>query len=455
MAGTREDPGLFRQKSLERLSSPERLDQLLEVVDRKSWIPLATSGALILVLVAWSVAARIPIHVEGRGILVRPRKVVAIQSPGAGRVVHVLVEIGERVRAGQTLATIERPDLAERLRLQKQKAAEMSAESRRNATGQPGPGRNAADAASLRDHIERSRAHAAALRDQRLAALEEERQRLDSQEAAARELTDSLRERLAAQRRLRDEGLVAPSEVDAAELLLVDSLERLYEVQTLRGALRTALLEAHEHYYDRMQTIAEWTFQLGQDIGDVEREVTRLEAQLVEETRIVSEQDGRILELSATAGAFLTPGERVGALEVSDPRSTLQSVSYFRVRDGKRLASAMAVHVSPDNVERERFGSIRGVVRSVSDFPVSLEHATSVVGNRIVAQSLIDAGYLIEVTADLDHVAGDPERYAWTTSRGPDLAITAGTTTRARVAVEHVRPIALVIPLLRSAAGVD
>ena len=39
---------LFRKKSLERLSSPERLDQLLQVADPKSWIPLLTACGLIL-----------------------------------------------------------------------------------------------------------------------------------------------------------------------------------------------------------------------------------------------------------------------------------------------------------------------------------------------------------------------------------------------------------------------
>ena len=52
----------FRKKSLERLSSPERLDQLLRVIDRKSWIPLLAASILIVILLGWSVFGRVPVN---------------------------------------------------------------------------------------------------------------------------------------------------------------------------------------------------------------------------------------------------------------------------------------------------------------------------------------------------------------------------------------------------------
>ena len=120
------------------------------------------------------------------------------------------------------------------------------------------------------------------------------------------------------------------------------------------------------------------------------------------------------------------------------------------------MQAGMPIQVTPDTVERERFGSIRGVVRTVSSFPVSVEEATSVVGNRFLAQTLIEGGYLSEVASDLQRSPERPDRYDWTSSRGPDeVEVSAGTTTTARVAVERERPIAFVLPLLKSAAGID
>ena len=83
------------------------------------------------------------------------------------------------------------------------------------------------------------------------------------------------------------------------------------------------------------------------------------------------------------------------------------------------------------------------------------EEVETVVGSAVVARELIQAGYLIQVFADLTLVDNEPGRFKWSSSRGPDGLVTVGTTTTARVAVERHRPISFVFPLLKSAAGID
>lgn len=62
---------LFRKESLERLSSPEQLDQLMQIVSLKSWLPLGTLGVLVVGGLIWSIVGRIPITVTGEGLLVQ------------------------------------------------------------------------------------------------------------------------------------------------------------------------------------------------------------------------------------------------------------------------------------------------------------------------------------------------------------------------------------------------
>ncbi|MEM1310384.1 MAG: hypothetical protein AAF892_16035 [Cyanobacteria bacterium P01_D01_bin.71] len=61
---------LFRKESLERLSSPERLDELMTIVNFKTWLPLGTIGLLLGLGLIWSVVGRIPVTTNGRGLLV-------------------------------------------------------------------------------------------------------------------------------------------------------------------------------------------------------------------------------------------------------------------------------------------------------------------------------------------------------------------------------------------------
>ena len=62
---------LFRPEALERLSSPEQLDQLMQIVTLRSWLPLATLGGLLLCAVAWGVFGRIPVTTSGQGVIVQ------------------------------------------------------------------------------------------------------------------------------------------------------------------------------------------------------------------------------------------------------------------------------------------------------------------------------------------------------------------------------------------------
>jgi HlyD family secretion protein len=92
MAG--DDKDMFRKEALDQLSSPEQLEQLMEVTTPKAWITLYTvAGSLLLVLV-WSIFGQIPITVDGTGIFVFPRRVVPFQAPAPGQVVALTVTVG-------------------------------------------------------------------------------------------------------------------------------------------------------------------------------------------------------------------------------------------------------------------------------------------------------------------------------------------------------------------------
>lgn len=64
--------GLFRKQALERLSSPEQLDQLMQVVAPRSWLLLAGLGLLIATLLLWGLFGTITTTAQGRGVLSEP-----------------------------------------------------------------------------------------------------------------------------------------------------------------------------------------------------------------------------------------------------------------------------------------------------------------------------------------------------------------------------------------------
>jgi HlyD family secretion protein len=114
----------------------------------------------------------------------------------------------------------------------------------------------------------------------------------------------------------------------------------------------------------------------------------------------------------------------------------------------------MRIQLTPDTVERERFGGIYGTVTSVSPTPVTREGAVATIGNADLVQSLMPDGVYIEVRARLETDPSTPSGYKWSSSRGPDIRITSGLTLSSRVTVEGRAPVTYLLPVLREASGV-
>ena len=111
------DPSkLFRKAALEKLSSPERLDEMMQIVRPSGWVATVAIGCGLVALVVWSVVGTISIKVSGQGMLLRGGVVFDIASTTEGRLAEVLVKPGDHIVEGEVIARLDRPAL--RLRIQ-------------------------------------------------------------------------------------------------------------------------------------------------------------------------------------------------------------------------------------------------------------------------------------------------------------------------------------------------
>src|SRR5688500_8145653 len=118
---TQQPRQIFRQGPLERLASPERLDELLAVVRPQSWLLLLTLGVGLALVAVWSVVGRIPVTAGGTAILVRPKQVVAFQASTAGQIASLRAAVGDEVRRGDLLARLDLPELEQELEQERTK----------------------------------------------------------------------------------------------------------------------------------------------------------------------------------------------------------------------------------------------------------------------------------------------------------------------------------------------
>ena len=189
-------------------------------------------------------------------------------------------------------------------------------------------------------------------------------------------------------------------------------------------------------------------------IRDLRSRIALTELQVAKSGEIVCEYRGYVAETFATAGEVLGAGGRLLSLDIEDPATPPISLSYFPVKDGKRIQAGMRVQVTPDSVQRQRFGGILAKVISVTPLPVTKEGAANAIGNPDLVRDIMGEGAYIEVTAQLELDPRTFSGYRWSSSRGPELKMTSGLTTQARVTVEGRAPITYIFPILKEASGV-
>lgn len=94
---------IFRKEALDRLASPEQLDQLMRVARPRTWVALAAVGLVLITALLWGIFGTIPTTVETQGVLLRRGGVATVTAPIAGAVMDVSVMSGDGVADGQEL----------------------------------------------------------------------------------------------------------------------------------------------------------------------------------------------------------------------------------------------------------------------------------------------------------------------------------------------------------------
>lgn len=415
---------IFRKVSLERLSSPERLDEAMEITDARGWVALAAVGLLLVTAGVWSVYGTLPEKVAGSGILVRSGGVLEVVATSAGRVNDIPVSVGDTVTEGQVVAWIAQPDVLEQLQ---DARAEL----------------DALDAG----HREKVRfARENALLQQR--SLEQRRTNLVSSIDALTARFEALTERLQAQEELLEDGLVARP-------TLLSTRQQLDQTEDSIRANRNELAQLDVQALTIQNDLEETTRSGELKIEQARARLTQVERQLGASSQVASPYTGRILELMTEPGQIVQRGEPILSLDLAGRTiQDLVAVVYVPSLHGKKIKAGMEMHIAPSTVAREEHGMLVARVTFVSSFPATPKGMARVLKNQQLVQTLTGDAAPHEVHAELIVAPDTPSQYRWTSSEGPPTKIQSGTLAQAYITVATRRPIDRVLPLLRKWTGV-
>jgi HlyD family secretion protein len=254
-----------------------------------------------------------------------------------------------------------------------------------------------------------------------------------------------LQERDKALRELARKGMVARDQ-------LLANQAKLHEVEISIGSARAEIAavasqaELQQLQQERdLATIAD-------QISQLNTEVIELRKLLTAQIEVRSPYDGRIVEMKALAGNYMEAGAPLMTLvrdDDGDPATgVLRAVAYVGPADGKKVKVGAKVMVAPSSVERSEFGMIRGTVLSVAEAPSTTAGMMNMLKNDQMVKALSANGAPFMVQIELEPDRANKSGYAWSSSSGPNLRLTAGTVADSEIVVQARRLLGIVIPPL-------
>ena len=410
----------FRQSALDRLSSPEQLDQLVRVADAKGWV--AAIGLILFVGfgVVWGIFGSIPTEIQAPGILVlKGGRLMNLPSPAAGMITDLKVHPGDQIKRGQVIASLRQVELVTRVENARQILAERKDTlAKRRAVLDVDTPRRKADSEARKQ-----------LQRQIIASESEHVRRLQAQ--------------LAVRMDLRKQNLAVEDRVEQTRNELSGVNERLIDTQAKLAEIDTSMMEAEFAQKRELD-------QLALAVADAQRNLDDLTQHLSLNTDVVAPADGRVTELTAGEGSSVQPGMSI--LNLETPGSGLEATVYVPIETGKKVKVGMPVHLEPSTVRREEFGMMVGSVGDISPYPSTPGGMFEVLQNQRLVESFSGSGSPYQAVIKLPR-ADTPSGYTWTSGEGPKIDLTSGTPVKTYITVQSDPPIILLLPFLRTLVG--
>lgn len=415
---------LFRQEALDAHSRIGKLQNTMHVTNSLTRAALACLVVLLVGAVIWSRFVQVPVRVNGTGVLVDTsgELLKPVRTVMDGIVETILVNEGDHVTTGQTVARVRLPDRINAL----QKAER--------------------DLAALEQKMRETEA---------LQVLER-----DTEEKTRTERRNALVDRIAnMERRLAWQRDIERDQIKLMELGST-TRNRVYEtkVQTQQiadqlASAKSDLLAMKMETYSTDSKIERERLMLKFQIQQLNSEMTSLKAELDRGTVLKATVSGTVGEISAERNGLVTAGQPVLSVIPEDFSGKLEALTYVSMSDGKLVQIGDEVLIRPSSLPVREQGRVRGTVMEISEAPITERALTRILGNAALVQQITGTGAPFAVRIALHRDPETPSGYVWTSAEGPDMRMSPGTPVSSRITVERETLLSLAMPALRRMLG--
>lgn len=412
--------GFFRKAALEKLSTPEKLDQLIKVTSPKGWIALLTIAIALGTGIAWSFFGNVKTKLNVVGVLLGG-EIHEVVATSQGQLISLDVNIGDIIKEGDVIAIVEQPELFQQIEEVK---------------------------ASLKEReFDLQQLLSYGNQDTRLQGqlVQQQRSAIELQTQSENKNLEFLRNQLETEKNLLKQGLITNSQV-------VNTQQQIEASKNAIERLKSQMVQTSSQKLNIGFDLQQKINVNKQRIAETERRLKHLQERYDIQTNIRSSYAGEVVEVLTDAGVIVGQGAPLFKLKNQNQIAgddKLRGVLYIPSQDGKKIKEGMDALVVPSTVQPQEYGFMKGKVTYVSDFPITQKGMMMTVKNDQLVQGMLSMGALFEVYVEFEKDDEAFSGFKWTSAKGPQIAINEGTSCMGKITVKSEPPATMVVPALK------
>lgn len=412
-------PKFFRKEALAKLSTPEKLDQLIKVTNPRAWVALLTFILMICTGLAWAFMGTTKTKIQASGIIMSG-DVYNVVSTTSGQVLELKVELNEVVKAGQVIAIVSQPDIAQQIQ--------------------------EAEAAYAENQIQLAQGRQFGNQDSQIQEqlITEQKSSLEEKIRINKGRINYLSKQLTTEEDLLEKGLITNSQVEQTR-------QQVIGLRNENKSIAAQITQTESQQLNVSFSQKQKLTSLQQGIAQSQRRIEQLKEQFKFRSQIVSQHSGKIVEIMTEPGVIVSPGVPLLKLgtDVQTSDRDLRAILFIPSKDGKKIKEGMEALISPSTVKPQEYGYMKAKITYVSDYPATQQGMMNVLKNEQLVRQMLSLGVPFEAYVEFEKDPDTTDSYVWTSKEGAPLEIFPGTICSARLTVQQQTPIALVLPALK------
>jgi HlyD family secretion protein len=404
----------FRSDSLDSLVSTDDLDQASSLIRFRSFFFLLIFGLLLVVFILCSFFVKVPISVAGPSVIWSDVGVLQVAAKDPGSITSLSVKVGDRIEAGQEIGVLDQSSVEDQLfSLRYNLNALLKYISDIEDLQEKDLGKRL----SLRKSIESFQENSEKLNTTRINRLEERKKEL---------------------KKLYDKELLVFDQYNS----VVESIEQTESaiINEQRSFINELKEENNKFVSDSREVL-----QKKLEADQLSSEVTLLESQLISQGKLTSPISGRVVEITASVGDFLSPGSPVVLVQPDSKEDQLTFVVFISSEQVKPVKPGMRTELELSAFPPTQFGKLVAEVTSISPMPLSSSGLMKELRNDQLVNRITESGspFMARVEILRDEETGE---FVWSSSSDSKRELQVGMVGEGSIITRYERLIWLLLP---------